>query len=187
MVGCVWPGPVYFPDFNHPGSFDYWNNSLFSMYTKLNTSPMGYWIDMNENSNFIPGELAPGKICPPADNTIPTDPNVDDRNYLPFNVLGDDVSLSMKSMTLLTSHYNKSDALFIPNQNTTELFFHSVNGYGEAYITYKSLQDSTKSPLVFSLSRSSFYGTGRYAAHWSGDNLADWSFLLASVSELLPF
>ena len=187
MVGCVWPGAVFYPDFNHPASFNFWNESLFSMYTVLNTTPMGYWIDMNENSNFINGERGPQEICPMADQTLPTKATVDDRNFLPFNVLGDDVPLAVKSMSSTTVHYNKSDALFIPDQNNTELFFHPVNSYGEAYITYRSLQDSTKSPLVFSLSRASIYGTGRYAAHWTGDNFASWDFFQFAVSELLPF
>jgi alpha-glucosidase len=90
-------------------------------------------------------------------------------------------------MTLSTIHYNGEDALFIPSQNTTEVFFHPVNSYGEQYITYKSLQDSTKSPLVFMLTRGSLYGSGRFTAHWSGDNLATWDFFQYSVSELLPF
>lgn len=67
-MACVWPGPVYFPDFNQyliifidfsPASFDYWNQSLYLMYTKLGTKPSGYWLDMNENSNFIAGERSP--------------------------------------------------------------------------------------------------------------------------------
>jgi hypothetical protein len=30
--------------------------ALESMNTVLNTNPSGFWIDMNENSNFIAGE-----------------------------------------------------------------------------------------------------------------------------------
>ena len=25
LIACAWPGEVYFPDFNHPGSFEYWD------------------------------------------------------------------------------------------------------------------------------------------------------------------
>jgi alpha-glucosidase (family GH31 glycosyl hydrolase) len=79
MVGCVWPGAVYYPDFNHPASFKYWNESLFSMYTKLNLNPMGYWVDMNENSNFIHGERNAVEECPGADKATAIKPEVDDR------------------------------------------------------------------------------------------------------------
>lgn len=41
--------------------------------------------------------------------------------------------------------------------------------------------------MIFSLSRGSFYGSGRYSQHWTGDNLATWDFYKYGVSELLPF
>lgn len=41
---------------NSPGSEAYWIQALKSMNTVLNTNPTGFWIDMNENSNFIAGE-----------------------------------------------------------------------------------------------------------------------------------
>lgn len=31
------------------------------------------------------------------------------------------------------------------------------------------------------------FGSGRYTAHWTGDNIASWEFLNLGVSELLPF
>lgn len=84
-------------------------------------------------------------------------------------------------------HYQGADAIFIPSQNTTELFFHPLNSYGEQYISHESLKSSTKSPLTFILTRGNMYGSGKYAAHWSGDNYASWEFLGLAVSELLPF
>lgn len=35
LIACVWPGSVYVPDFNHPASYQYWNESLYSMNTVL--------------------------------------------------------------------------------------------------------------------------------------------------------
>ena len=88
---------------------------------------------------------------------------------------------------MTTMHYQGDDAPFIPGQNTTELFFHPVNPLGEGYASLDSLKSLTKSPLAFQLTRGSMYGSGRYAAHWTGDNLASWEFMGLAVAELLPF
>jgi alpha-glucosidase (family GH31 glycosyl hydrolase) len=132
LIACVWPGSVYFPDFNHPGSEAYWIQALKSMNTVLNTNPTGFWIDMNENSNFIAGERHINEECPEANPVSPPSvkPEIDDNLYIPFHVAGDR-NLANKTTTMSTMHYNGSDAYLIPNQHSTELFFHPFNNYGE--------------------------------------------------------
>jgi len=46
--------------------------------------------------------------------------------------------------------------------------------------THKFLQ--TKSKLPFILTRATAMGLGRFSAHWTGDNGADWDFLRWSIA-----
>jgi alpha-glucosidase len=86
LIGCVWPGSVHFLDFNHPDAHSYWNDTLYSMRTVLNTNPGGYWIDMNEYSSFIAGERHIEEECPGANPpyTPSVKPEIDDNLYLPY-------------------------------------------------------------------------------------------------------
>ena len=59
-LGQVWPGPTYFPDFTHPKSQDYWTNQLQGFNTLVDVD--GYWIDMNEVSNFCNVD-GTGQVC----------------------------------------------------------------------------------------------------------------------------
>lgn len=56
LVGWVWPGEVFYPDFNHPNSTRVWHSCFEDFMNKYNFLPSGIWIDMNENSNFNAGE-----------------------------------------------------------------------------------------------------------------------------------
>jgi alpha-glucosidase (family GH31 glycosyl hydrolase) len=45
--------------------------------------------------------------------------------------------------------------------------------------TYNFLKSVNKRPFI--ITRSNSVGTGRYAGHWTGDNVATWNFLRLSV------
>eukprot|EP00775_Hariotina_reticulata_P012669 gene12669-12796_t len=61
---------------------------------------------------------------------------------------------------------------------------HNLYGLAEAAATFDALkQINGRRPFV--LSRSTFAGSGRFAAHWTGDNAASWDDLRWSISGLL--
>jgi alpha-glucosidase (family GH31 glycosyl hydrolase) len=60
LIGKVWPGETTFPDFNSPNSFEFWSEGLSNISKNYGIiEPSGIWIDMNEFSNFINGEILP--------------------------------------------------------------------------------------------------------------------------------
>ena len=69
----------------------------------------------------------------------------------------------------------------------TEYFAHNLYGHMESEITANSLRFLSPWKRPFVLTRSSFAGTGRYAAHWLGDNWSTWESYRASIPGLLNF
>ncbi|WIA35044.1 hypothetical protein OEZ86_003535 [Tetradesmus obliquus] len=67
---------------------------------------------------------------------------------------------------------------------TSQYDSHNLYGWAEAAATYDALAGITKK-RPFLLTRSTWAGSGRWAAHWSGDNRADWTNLRWSVPALL--
>ena len=116
---------------------------------------------MNEPANFVTGSVVG---C--TNNSL---------NYPPYKPHTEGPDLLQKSLCLDSqqhwgSHYDT----------------HSMYGWSETEPTLRGAREATsKRSLV--LSRSTFVGSGRWTAHWLGDNWSEWDNLHFSIIGMLQF
>ncbi|KAI5009734.1 hypothetical protein ZWY2020_011871 [Hordeum vulgare] len=158
LVGEAWPGEVYFLDFMNPRSTEYWARKISEF---RRTIPVdGLWCDINEPSNF--------------------------KDWQPLNALDDPPYRINNSGFHLPINYRTVPASTVHYNNVTEYDAHNLFGLLQAQATHAGLlRDTKRRPFV--LTRSTFVGSGRYAAHWTGNNDARWDELARSINTILNF
>nr|XP_031363793.1 maltase-glucoamylase, intestinal [Lonchura striata domestica] len=159
-VGQTWPpGYSVFPDFTNPRTVEWWTTLCLEFKDVLDYD--GIWIDMNEPSNFMRGQI-PG--CADTEiNNPPYTPSITDRSLA-------EKTLCPDSKTYLGDHYNT----------------HSLFGWSQTEPTFNVVQQAT-GKRAFVLSRSTFVGSGKHGAHWLGDNFSLWKDLRRSIIGILEF
>ncbi|PJF18248.1 hypothetical protein PSACC_01927 [Paramicrosporidium saccamoebae] len=167
--GMVWPGPVHFVDFLCPRTDDYWFN-LIADFKKL-LPFAGLWLDMSEPACFSNGHR----------DMFPTPPSHDHYtlNYPSFAINNADNQVELFSKTI------SMDARHV--DGTRHLAVHNIYGFSESQRTAKALEKLEPGRRHFLLTRSTFPGSGRFTAHWLGDNYSDFANMKMSISGVFDF
>ncbi|KAH8977329.1 glycosyl hydrolases family 31-domain-containing protein [Lactarius hatsudake] len=95
-------------------------------------------------------------------------------SYAIHNALGD---LSAQTIAINATHHG----------GLTELDLHNLFGHLMSRATHLAVRELHPGKRPFLISRSTFAGSGRWTAHWLGDNWSKWSDLHYSIQGVLQF
>jgi len=172
VVGNVWPdSPTVFPDFMRAKTKQWWAREIADLYQELPFD--GLWIDMNEPANFDTN--FPGHLNCPTNDKLEMPPYPTKISWHPNNP-----SQRISDKTICMTSVQTDD-----QKNYTHYDVHSLFGYFESVATNEALRALRPAKRPFVLSRSTFPGSGGYAAHWLGDNTASWTQMAMSVVGLV--
>ncbi|XP_006746626.1 maltase-glucoamylase, intestinal [Leptonychotes weddellii] len=160
LIGEVWPGKTVFPDYTNPDCAVWWAKEFELFHNQVEFD--GIWIDMNEISNFVDGSVSG---C-----------STSNLNYPPFTPRILDGYLFSKSLCMdAVQHWGR------------QYDVHNLYGYSMTMATAEAVKTVSPNKRSFIITRSTFAGSGKFAAHWLGDNAATWNDLRWSIPGVLEF
>ena len=197
LYACVWPSvPVVFPDFTHPAALQWWTTQI-QQWTAAVGLPAGLWLDMNEISSFVPGQLPAGySSCeafgfrgPDWSNItmagahattdtaavghapVSSPSDIALPQYLPGGLDPNLKSINVSSILHASQFYNLHNLFGLYEQRASRMAL-------EALQTDASTGRANRS---FTLSRATFLGSGAQGASWTGDHDGQWEDLKVQV------
>jgi len=172
LQNIVWPGYTVFPDFTNDKTHDYWRQQIHKFFD-LGVEIDALWIDMNEPGTFCNGQCYPQNERPPVPAPTRAKSTFDPTNppYTPGIYPLEHKTLSLNATTSMGPFYNT----------------HSLYGYLESIATRDAITSypRKKNQRPFVLSRSSFAGSGKHVAHWTGDNYSTYESMKYSISGII--
>lgn len=159
-VGEGYPGLTVFPDYTNPVCTEWWIDQVAKFHDRLEFD--GVWIEMNEVASLL---QASNDQC--ESNNL---------NFPPFLPRVLDHLLFARTLCMDTEF-----------QGGLHYDIHSLYGHSMARTTNLALETVFMNNRSFILSRSTFAGSGQFAAHWLGDNAATWDDLRWSIPTILEF
>ena len=158
LIGSVWPGDAVYIDWFSPNATSYWHENMANFQTILNFD--GFWVDMNEPSNFCNGECG----YPPSEfaSSLP---------YTPGETM-----INTKTIDVGAPHYG----------GIIENDVHNLYGLKMAIASASYFTD-VLGTRPFVISRSSFPSHGRYASKWLGDNFSQYDWMAYSIPGVFNF
>jgi alpha-glucosidase len=205
--GVQWAGKVVWPDYITEAGQQWWNEEIQLFFNpETGYAINGIWIDMNEVANFC-SDIS----CVPTLQTVETAsrmranmkrgiadaPNAQvPLNAGPTELAGDKKGLPGRDV--LYPDYqignrggNLSDHTLYTNitngDGTVQYDTHNMYGLTMAKATYNSMVALHPGKRPFVLTRSTFLTSGRWAAHWFGDNASTWDDYRLLIAQVLGF
>ena len=177
MINCVWPVQFSYPEFNHPNVSEYWGNFVKELHDLIQFD--GLWLDMNEPSAFVNGE-----ILSSTQQTFLGDYSTISKN---FSILTNFLAKTQKAApviskgypylpgghymndkTISENAYHENHGAFIDQElPLTEIDFHSINGFLETKVTYDALKNKVGQLQPIIIARSTAFGGGNFTSHWT--------------------
>ena len=194
-VAQLWPGASHLPDFMKPQTHAWWADQIQSV-VDAGFPVDGIWLDMNEVSNYCTGD-----VC-----AVPAGKEIAANNKFVCElecVSGAAASLAGKAAPIPIPAgiwappyaINNGDAevsLAVKTLPPTAVHAGGVLEYDvhNLYAHYQSIATASALSAIngkrhFLFTRSSFVGTGAYAAHWTGDTLSSWDDLRDTLPAIL--
>ncbi|KAL2021900.1 hypothetical protein VTK56DRAFT_6495 [Thermocarpiscus australiensis] len=188
--GLQWAGEVVWPDWFAPGTQDWWTSEIRSFYDPATGIDVdGLWVDMDEVSNFC----ADTNCFSSSASTSSTR-----RTRRATTGYGQGPKQGLPDRDLFNPAYHianhrgdLSDFTVYTNitnaDGTAQYDTHNLYGSMMASATRAALLQRDPARRPFVLTRSSFAGAGRAAAHWFGDNASTWDHYRTAIRQLLAF